>query len=128
MPPEQYAVYKQSQLRETDASIDPVLEWKNVNEVFLVNGHIEKSDANFVGNLTFQKIGEEHIFIGPYPQTEQDIEMMANSGVTGVFNVQTEIDHAHRGIDWPRMCSYYSQRGIEAVHYPIHDFNQDDLT
>ena len=60
LPPEQYAAYKQSQQRESDDSlnplfdaIDPVLKWKNVNEVFLVNGHIEKSDANFVGNLTF---------------------------------------------------------------------------
>ena len=49
------------------------LEWRNVNNVFLVNGHIEKSDANFVGDLTFQKIGDEPIFIGPYPQTELDI-------------------------------------------------------
>mmetsp|Transcript_34822 Transcript_34822/g.45838 ORF Transcript_34822/g.45838 Transcript_34822/m.45838 type:complete len:113 (+) Transcript_34822:1002-1340(+) len=52
---------------------------------------------------------------------------MAERGVTGVFNVQTEIDHSHRGIDWPRMCRYYSQRSIEPVHFPIHDFNQDDL-
>ena len=73
-------------------------------------------------------MGDEPIFIGPYPQTEQDIQKMFEGGVTGVFNVQTEIDHDHRGIDWPRMCSYYAERGIEAVHYPIHDFNSVDLT
>ena len=78
-----------------------------MNDVFLVNGHIEKSDANFVGNLSFQRIGDEHIFIGPYPMTEDDIIKMAEGGVTGVFNVQTEIDHEHRGINWPRMLGYY---------------------
>jgi len=60
-----------------------------VSEVYLVNGHIEKSDANFVDSLSFDKIGEERIFIGPYPQTPDDVETMARAGVTGVFNVQT---------------------------------------
>jgi hypothetical protein len=27
--------------------------WRNVDQAFLVNGHIEKADANFVGSLTF---------------------------------------------------------------------------
>ena len=72
---------------QSSSSEASVLEWKNVNDVFLVNGHIEKSDANFVGNLSFQSIGEENIFIGPYPMTEEDIETMASRGVTGVFNV-----------------------------------------
>jgi hypothetical protein len=35
--------------------------------VFIVNGHIEKGDANFVGGLSFDKIGATGIFIGPYP-------------------------------------------------------------
>jgi hypothetical protein len=63
------------------------LEWKNQDLVFLVNGHIEKVDANFVGGLTFDKIGDTNIFIGPYPQTEQDVEIMKRSGVTGVLCV-----------------------------------------
>jgi hypothetical protein len=52
---------------------------------------------------------------------------MAESGVTAVLNVQTEIDHAHRGINWEKMLEYYKANGIKAVHYPIHDFNQEDL-
>ena len=53
---------------------------------------------------------------------------MHEAGVTGVFNVQTEIDLAHRGVNWPKMLEYYEERGITAVHFPIHDFNEDDLT
>ena len=41
--------------------------WRNVDDVFIVNGHVEKADANFVGGLSFDKIGTTGIFIGPYP-------------------------------------------------------------
>lgn len=92
-PPEAYRSYKEDMnltlgpSAQSSLSEAAVLEWKNTNDVFLVNGHIEKSDANFVGDLSFQSIGEENIFIGPYPMTEDDIEAMASRGVTGVFNV-----------------------------------------
>jgi hypothetical protein len=41
--------------------------WRNVENAFIVNGHVEMSDANFVGGFTFDKIGSTNIFIGPYP-------------------------------------------------------------
>lgn len=102
--------------------------WRNVEKAFIVNGHVEKADANFVGGLTFEKIGNTKIWIGPYPQTEEDTQAMADQGITGVFNVQTEIDINHRGVNWPRMLEFYKLRGITAVHFPIHDFNEQHLT
>lgn len=42
--------------------------------------------------------------------------------------MQTEIDIEHRGINWQRMTQYYEERGIRAIHYPIEDFNEQDLT
>lgn len=50
--------------------------WRNVNQVFIINGHVEKADANFVGGLSFDKIGETGVLIGPYPQLEEDTELM----------------------------------------------------
>lgn len=55
--------------------------------VFIVNGHVEKADANFVGNMRFDQIGNTSIWLGPYPQTESDIDLLKESGLTGVFNV-----------------------------------------
>lgn len=55
------------------------------------------------------------------------MKAMSEGGVTAVLNVQTEIDIAHRGINWPRMIEYYEKYGIKPVHYPIHDFNEVDL-
>ena len=37
---------------------------RNLNEVWIVNGHIEKADANFVGSMNFDKIGDTKIFLG----------------------------------------------------------------
>lgn len=52
---------------------------------------------------------------------------MAEAGVTGVLNVQTEIDINHRGINWPKMLDFYRENGIKAVLFQIHDFNEEDL-
>ena len=52
---------------------------------------------------------------------------MAKEGVTGVLNVQTVIDFEHRGINWDKMLQYYEENGIRAEHFPIHDFNAEDL-
>lgn len=98
--------------------------WRNVEKAFIVNGHVEMADANFVGGLTFDQIGGTNIFIGPYPQLEEDTQAMKEAGITGVFNVQTQIDIDHRGTNWPLMCQYYKERGMTPVHFPIHDFNE----
>jgi hypothetical protein len=38
-----------------------------------VNGHIEKADGNFLGELFFSKIGDTGVCIGTYPNEEKDI-------------------------------------------------------
>ena len=47
-----------------------------MDKVFLVNGHIEKADANFVGSMTFDKIGNTNISLGQYPQTPVDCDKL----------------------------------------------------
>jgi hypothetical protein len=42
-----------------------------------VNGYVEKADANFVGGLSYDAIGNTSITIGPYPQTLADIDKLA---------------------------------------------------
>ena len=78
--------------------------------------------------MSFDPIGDTGIFIGPYPQTAGDIDLLAAAKVTAVLNVQTQIDLDHRGVDWTSMTDYYASKGILAVHFPIHDFNEEDLT
>jgi hypothetical protein len=42
-------------------------QWKNWDKVWIVNGHIEKVDSNFMGELFFTKVGDTNICIGSYP-------------------------------------------------------------
>ena len=53
---------------------------------------------------------------------------MMEAGITGVFNVQTQVDIDFRGVNWPKMIQYYKARDMTAIHFPIHDFNETDLT
>jgi protein-tyrosine phosphatase len=93
----------------------------------LTNSHIRKLDVNFVSELKFQKIGDYNIFIGPYPQNEEDIYNLSRSDVTAVLNVQTDIDMSHRQINWKANLEAYRKHRIDIVRYPIRDFDAEDL-
>jgi protein-tyrosine phosphatase len=92
-----------------------------------LNGFIERFDVNFVSNINYDKIADYPIFIGAYPQHEEDIKILAKNGVTAVLNVQTEIDMEHRQTDPVKLREIYSKYNIKMIHYPIHDFNAEDL-
>lgn len=51
----------------SDYDSDQDQMWRNRDKGFLVNGLIYKLDANFVGSMTFDMIGDTGIFLGPYP-------------------------------------------------------------
>jgi hypothetical protein len=53
----------------------------------IVNGIIDKADANFLGGLYFDKIGDTKIFVGTYPLRESDIQKMKDAGISGVLNL-----------------------------------------
>lgn len=59
---------------------------KNASKCFIVNGHIDKSDANFSDEFKFDKIGDTSIYIGPYPQSRNDFKLLEDKGITGVLN------------------------------------------
>ena len=65
----------------------------------LKNSKLEFIDVNFVATLDFDKIGDFNIYIGPYPQTEQDFKSMYKSGINTVLNIQTDKDFESRQLD-----------------------------
>jgi protein-tyrosine phosphatase len=96
-------------------------------EELLANSTINRLDINFVADFRFNKMGSFPIYIGPYPQNEDEIETMANSGVTAVLNVQTDRDLKHRQVNWEAHLRAYLEHDIKVIRYPIEDFNQEDL-
>lgn len=65
--PSRYAQIQEPHMYTGELGQSGSSKWPNVDNVFIVNGVINKADANFVGGLSFEKIGETNIFIGPYP-------------------------------------------------------------
>ena len=56
-------------------------QWKNWDKVWIVNGHIEKVDGNFLGDLYKTKIGDTGITIGSYPLDDTDISKLKDRGI-----------------------------------------------
>lgn len=95
-------------------------------EVTVVNGVRILKDVNFVSGLYFDEV-PPNMFIGPYPQVPTDVDAMAEGGVSGVFNVQTDEDFKHRGVQWDLLIERYNKHGIKVVRYPIQDFSRESL-
>jgi protein-tyrosine phosphatase len=93
----------------------------------LLNNNIVRFDPNFVADLIFNKLGDYPIYIGPYPQNGKDIETLHKNGVTAVINLQSDIDHLHRQINWQDNLKAYAKNNIEIRRYPILDFSSEDL-
>mmetsp|Transcript_13675 Transcript_13675/g.21429 ORF Transcript_13675/g.21429 Transcript_13675/m.21429 type:complete len:163 (+) Transcript_13675:946-1434(+) len=103
------------------------IQFKNQQQVWIVNGIIDKADGNFLGGLYFDKIGDTGISIGTYPLWEADVSKMQNAGITGVVNLQTDQDIAQRGIPWVKLKAFYKQRGIKCFRFPLSDASEDEL-
>lgn len=95
-------------------------------EIEIVNSLIELKDVNFVSKMQYDAV-PDNMFIGPYPQTEDDIKVLAEGGVTAVLNVQTDEDFQHRGIQWDKLTKAYKEHGIKIVRFQIRDFDRDSL-
>lgn len=92
----------------------------------LTNSMYVFKDVNFVSEMKFDAV-PPHMFIGPYPQSVEDVDTLARAGVTAVFNVQTDEDFKHRAIQWKTLTDRYDKHGIVAVRFPIRDFDRDSL-
>ena len=90
------------------------------------DGTLEVIDTNFVGGMDFHAVPPS-LFLGPYPQTQEDVELLKAHGVTAVLSVQTDGDLRLRRIQWDRFETHYREAGIDCYRLPIEDFNEEDL-
>ena len=93
----------------------------------LTNSFLEVLDVNFVSDLEFNKIGEKNIFIGPYPQSENDFKKLNENGIDAILNLQSDKDMKIRQINYQFQLDLAKKYGIKINRYPIIDFNQIDL-
>lgn len=102
-------------------------QWRNWDKVWIVNGHVEKVDGNFLGELFYTKVGETGICLGTYPLEDQDVQRLHQAGITGVLNIMTLSDHRQRGVQLREIQRSYQERGIRYVKFPINDIKDKDL-
>ena len=93
----------------------------------LTNSFLEILDINFVANLVFNKMGDKKIYIGSYPQSENDFKSIAQSGIDTILNVQTDKDLVFRQINHQLQLKQAKNLGLTIYRYPIEDFNKEDL-
>ncbi len=67
------------------------------------------------------------LMIGSYPQSEEDVRQLHESGVTAVLNLQTDADLDYLGVDWPALEAAYWKYGIQLRRVPIIDHDPIDL-
>ena len=95
---------------------------KDNNKLLLVNSYLEIIDINFVGKLLFDKIGDKNIFIGPYPQSEEDFKKISEKGINEIINLQTDDDIKARQINHELQKIQSKKYGININRYPIEDY------
>ena len=77
--------------------------WKNTDKVWIVNGHVEKSDANFFREFNISEViftnsnreestqlhPHEHgkLYIGPCPQSDFDIMLLQETQIQAVISL-----------------------------------------
>ena len=58
--------------------------------MYVVNGVIDKCEANFQGKFQFYELGQTRIVLGNYPNSEADVKALDDIGVTGILSCVTK--------------------------------------
>ncbi len=72
----------------------------DISEVFILNGHIEKCDGNYIPKFNMSKVGDTGVWIGPYIANVHDMHELHENKIGAVLNLLTHRQMVDRGIDW----------------------------
>ena len=95
------------------------------NKKLLTNSYLEIIDINFVGELLFDRMGDKDIYIGPYPQSEEDLWKLSQNGINEIINLQTDGDINARQIKIEILKYEAEKYGINIHRYPIEDYSHE---
>lgn len=97
--------------------------WSNTEEVFIVNGFVNKGDGNFEGPFLMKTLEETGITLGSYPDSDSHCYQIKQAGCTSVLDVQAE----YRSIEFGKSQSMFRKAGINTVkNVPVRDFQHDE--
>lgn len=102
-------------------------QWKNWDKVWIVNGHIEKTDGNFLGDLFLTRVGETGASFGNFPLDEPDVHKLKASGVNCVLNLMMKSEYRQRGVNWNKLKDLYRLKGIKVQRLQVNDMREKEL-
>lgn len=102
-------------------------QWKNWDKVWIVNGHIEKADGNFLGDLFLTRVGETGISFGNFPLVEQDVHRIKSSGCPAVLNLMMKSEFRPRGVNWTKLKDLYQLKQMKVLRYQVNDMKEKEL-
>lgn len=62
--------------------------WANTEDVFVVNGFVNKGDGNFELDFTFEDFTKQKVAIGSFPGRDNDASQVKNAGCTSLLDIQ----------------------------------------
>jgi hypothetical protein len=62
--------------------------WANSDSVYVVNGFVNKGDGNFELDFRYATFENQRVTIGSFPDKDDDISALKNSGCTSVLDIQ----------------------------------------
>lgn len=92
-----------------------------------MNGHIEKADGNFLGELFCTKIGDTRCCIGSYLSQDEDFLRLKKAGITGILCLMNSNDLRSRGLKQRQLDQLSKMHGLKTVKFPVSDIREKDL-
>ena len=98
--------------------------WANTEEVFVVNGFVNKGDGNFEGEFHCKMIGESGIAIGSYPDNDMNVSEVKQLGCSAVIDIQS---NNYRSVSFEQSQSMFKRQGFNIVkNLPTPDIHEED--
>lgn len=98
--------------------------WANTEEVFVVNGFVNKGDGNFEGDFHCKSIGESGIAVGSYPENDMNVSEVKQLGCQAVIDIQS---NNYRSISFEHSQSMFKRQGFNIIkNLPTPDLHEED--
>lgn len=79
-----------------------------------------------LNDLKFSQVTPQ-IYVGSYPKSSADLEMLKENNISAIFSIQSERDFKHHGISPHFFKLLCQEHGIKYKRYAIEDMDNNDF-
>lgn len=86
-PTRKFTILDPSQYRGQLGAAGDTL-WANTEDVFVVNGYVNKGDGNFELDFHTANFPKQRVVVGSYPENDRDVSQVKSEGCTSTLDIQ----------------------------------------